>query len=89
MLLAPCVCFRSFGWVGVTEWPPVGRVAARSACGVFSWCRCLVVGLVFSRPGFWNGNLFLIAPFPDLCLLVPFCYNYNQYVQFYGFLLYK
>ena len=22
--------------------------------------------------GFWSGNLFLIAPFPDLCLLVPF-----------------
>ena len=21
---------------------------------------------------FWSGNLFLIAPFPDLCLLVPF-----------------
>ena len=20
----------------------------------------------------WSGNLFLIAPFPDLCLLVPF-----------------
>ena len=37
-----------------------------------SWCGCLVVGLVFSRLGFWSGNLFLIAPFPDLCLLVPF-----------------
>ena len=22
--------------------------------------------------GFWSGNLFLIAPFPDLCLLVLF-----------------
>ena len=37
-----------------------------------SGCRCLVVSLVFSRLGFWSGNLFLIAPFPDLCLLVPF-----------------
>ena len=35
MLLAPYVCFRIFGWVGVTEWPPVGRMAAHSACGVF------------------------------------------------------
>ena len=26
----------------------------------------------FSHLGFWSGNLFLIAPFPDLCLLVPF-----------------
>ena len=25
-----------------------------------------------SHLGFWSGNLFLIAPFPDLCLLVPF-----------------
>ena len=25
----------------------------------------------FSHLGFWSGNLFLIAPFPDLCLLVP------------------
>ena len=37
-----------------------------------SWCKCLIVGLVFSHLGFWSGNLFLIAPFPDLCLLVPF-----------------
>ena len=39
---------------------------------MFSWYKCLVVGLVFSHLGFWSGNLFLIAPFPDLCLLVPF-----------------
>ena len=25
--------------------------------------------------GFWSGNLFLIAPFPDLCLLVPFFFS--------------
>ena len=37
-----------------------------------SWYKCLIVGLVFSHLGFWSGNLFLIAPFPDLCLLVPF-----------------
>ena len=29
----------------------------------------------FSHLGFWSGNFFLIAPFPDLCLLVPFCKN--------------
>ena len=28
--------------------------------------------MFFSHLGFWSGNLFLIAPFPDLCLLVPF-----------------
>ena len=37
-----------------------------------SWYQYLIVGLVFSHLGFWSGNLFLIAPFPDLCLLVPF-----------------
>ena len=39
-----------------------------------SWYKCLIVGLVFSHLGFWSGNLFLIAPFPDLCLLVPSCF---------------
>ena len=39
-----------------------------------SWYKYLIVGLVFSHLGFWSGNLFLIAPFPDLCLLVP---SYN------------
>ena len=38
-----------------------------------SWYKYLIVGLVFSHLDFWSGNLFLIAPFPDLCLLVPFC----------------
>ena len=38
-----------------------------------SWYKCLIVSLVFSHLGFWSGNLFPIAPFPDLCLLVPFC----------------
>ena len=33
--------------------------------------KYLIVSLVFSHLGFWSGNLFLIAPFPDLCLLVP------------------
>ena len=37
-----------------------------------SWYKYLIVSLVFSHLGFWSGNLFLIAPFPDLCILVPF-----------------
>ena len=39
---------------------------------MFSWYKYLIVGLVFSHLGFWSGSLFLIAPFPDLCLLVLF-----------------
>ena len=42
-----------------------------------SWYKYLIVSLVFSHLGFWSGNLFLIAPFPDLCLLVPFCCSSN------------
>ena len=37
-----------------------------------SWYKYLIVSLVFSHLGFWSGNLCLIPPFPDLCLLVPF-----------------
>ena len=37
-----------------------------------SWYKYLIVSLVFSHLGFWSGNLFLIAPFPDLCLLDRF-----------------
>ena len=47
-----------------------------------SWYKYLIVSLVFSHLGFWSGNLFLIAPFPDLCLLVPFLF-------FLYFLIYK
>ena len=42
-----------------------------------SWYKYLIVSLFFSHLGFWSGNLFLIAPFPDLCLLVPF-HNHAQ-----------
>ena len=43
-----------------------------------SWYKYLIVSLVFSHLGFWSGNLFLIAPFPDLCLLVPFFKNFLE-----------
>ena len=42
-----------------------------------SWYKYLIVSLVFSHLGFWSGNLFLIAPFPDLCLLVPSLFKYH------------
>ena len=46
--------------------------------GYVSWYKYLIVNLVFSHLGFWSGNLFLIAPFPDLCLLVPFLRSYKN-----------
>ena len=56
--------------VKVTEWPPIGKIAAFGLRYV-SWYKFLIVSLLFSHLGFWSGSLFLIAPFPDLCLLVP------------------
>ena len=46
-----------------------------------SWYKYLIVSLVFSHLGFWSGNLFLIAPFPDLCLLVPFFLLRHLYIR--------
>ena len=50
------------------------KIAAHSAYDMFSWYKYLIVSLVFFPPRFleWE-SFFLIAPFPDLCLLVPFC----------------
>ena len=39
---------------------------------MFSWYKYLIVNLVISHLGFWSGNLLLITPFHDFCLLVPF-----------------
>ena len=38
--------------VKVTEWPPIGNIAAHSAYDMFSWYKYLNVNLVFSRLGF-------------------------------------
>ena len=47
-----------------------------------SWYKYLIVSLVFSHLGFWSGNLFLIAPFSDLCLLVHFSFAQRIHVRF-------
>ena len=36
-----------------------------------SWYKYLIFSLVFPTSVFGVGIFFLIAPFPDLCLLVP------------------
>ena len=56
---------------------------------MFSWYKYLIVNLVFSHLGFWSGNLFLIARFPDLCLLVLFLREGLSEPEFYGDLVYK
>ena len=72
MLLAPYVCFHIFSYVKVTEWPPIGKIAAHSAYEMFSWYKYLIVSLVFSHLGFLEWESFSDCAFPDLCLLVPF-----------------
>ena len=82
VLVAPFLCYHIFRYVKVTEWPPIGNTAAYSAYDMFSWYKYLIVNLFFffvlffSYLGFWSGNVFLIAPFPDRCLLVHFHYLY-------------
>ena len=56
---------------------------------MFSWYKYLIVifffffflffFIFFFFFGFWSGTLFLIAPFPDLCLLVPFYDMFSWY----------
>ena len=46
--------------------------------------KYLIVSLVFSHLGFWSGNLFLIAPFPDICLLVPYYNFYSRVNKLFG-----
>ena len=50
----------------------IGKIAAHSAYEIFSWYQLLIDRLFFPISDFWSGNLFLIAPFPDLFLIVPF-----------------
>ena len=50
-----------------------------------SWYKFLIVSLVFPHLGFWSGNLFLIAPFPELCLLEPF-YSANDMFSWYKYI---
>ena len=44
-------------FVLVTEWSPIGKIAAHSAYDVFSWYKYLIVNLVFSHLGVGSGNL--------------------------------
>ena len=38
---------------------------------MFPYYKYLIVNLIFSDLGIWSGNFFLIALFPDHCLLLP------------------
>ena len=48
------------------------EIADHPAYDMFSKYKYLIVNLVFSHVGFGIESFFLVAPFPDHCLLVPF-----------------
>ena len=58
MLLAPYVCFHIFSKVKVTEWPPIGKIAAHSAYEMCSWYKYQIVGLFFFPPRFLEWESF-------------------------------
>ena len=60
-LLAPYVCYHIL--VKVTDWPPIGKMAAHSAYEMFSWYRYLIVSLVFSHLGFLEWESFADCAF--------------------------
>ena len=49
--------------VKVTEWPPIGKIAAHSAYEMFSWYRYLIVSLVFSHLRFLEWESFADCAF--------------------------
>ena len=58
MLLAPYVCFHIFSLVKVTEWPPIGKIAAHLAYEMFSWYEYLIVRGFFPTSVFGVGIFF-------------------------------
>ena len=44
--------------VKVTEWPPIGKIAAHSAYEMLSWYKYLIVSLVFSPLRFLEWESF-------------------------------
>ena len=52
----------------------MGKIDGQSAYDTFSLYMYLIVNLVFP-----NWSVFLIAPFSDRCLLVPFYDTFSQY----------
>ena len=49
-----------------------GRLLGSSYSLGLSYVFFVYVPKLFPPLGLWSGNIFLIAPFPDHCLLVPF-----------------
>ena len=60
VLLAPymyVIMYHIF-LVKVTEWPPIGEIAAHLAYDMFSWYKYLIVNLIFPTSVFGVGIFF-------------------------------
>ena len=44
--------------IQVTEWPPIGKIAAHSVYDMFSWYKYLIVSLFFPTLVFGVGTFF-------------------------------
>ena len=44
--------------VKVTDWPPIGKITARSAYEMISWYRYLIVSLFFFPPRVFGMGIF-------------------------------
>ena len=62
MLFEPYVRFHIFSSVRVTEWPPIGGIAAHSPYDIFSWYKYLSVILVFPTPRFMEWEFLSDCP---------------------------
>ena len=58
VLLAPYVCFHIFSWVKVTEWPPIGKIAAHSAYDMFHGISAWLLVWFFPTSVFGLGVFF-------------------------------
>ena len=47
-----------FSYFYLTDWLPIGKIAAHSAYEMFSWYKYLIVSLVFSHFGFLEWDSF-------------------------------
>ena len=64
--------------VRVTEWLSIGKkklLIWLTICSLLY--KYMLVNLVCSHLGFYSGNFFLIAQFPDHCLLLSLCASHD------------
>ena len=63
--------------VKVTDWPPIGKIAAHSAYEIFSWYRYLIVSLVFFPPRVFGVGIFCCL---RLFLIFAYLYLWMQFL---------